>query len=117
MWEVGAGCPRTPSEPSDSEWTAVEKRSIPNPGSVTSEPELLAAITALRRQRGEPSLREIERSAREKGINLPRSTVGDILNGRFPTRERLFHLLIALGELPRNLPAWEMAWQRVKMGS
>jgi hypothetical protein len=63
---------------------------------------------------GQPSLREMEKKARDLGAGpLPRSTVADILAGfRMPSEELLVAYVQACGQHGRRVTLWRNAWAR-----
>lgn len=75
---------------------------------------LLEAMHQARLAAGQPSLREMEKKARDLGAGpLPRSTVADILAGfRMPSEELLVAYVQACGQRGRRLTLWRNAWAR-----
>ncbi|MFF7329101.1 helix-turn-helix domain-containing protein [Streptomyces sp. NPDC008150] len=75
---------------------------------------LLEAMHRVRLAAGQPSLREMQRRARDLGAGpLPRSTVADVLAGlRMPSEELLIAYLRACGQQEQNLAPWRQAWAR-----
>ncbi|MFB9533479.1 hypothetical protein [Nonomuraea roseola] len=63
------------------------------------------------------SLRELEaRADRAGGTRLPRATCADMLAGRrFPKRAVMMAFLRACRVAEEQLPAWERAWERVRV--
>ncbi|MFE9813350.1 hypothetical protein [Streptomyces sp. NPDC005548] len=66
--------------------------------------ELVAELAALRIRAGNPSLRDIQKRAEKlfagEGVSLAPSTVSGLLNGGYPSRERLLWLV-------RTLMSWD----------
>ncbi|MFB7241727.1 hypothetical protein CW362_00600 [Streptomyces populi] len=75
---------------------------------------LLEAMHQARLAAGQPSLREMEKKARDLGAGpLPRSTVADILAGsRMPSEELLVAYVRACGQHGRRIALWRNAWAR-----
>ncbi|MER5473036.1 helix-turn-helix transcriptional regulator [Streptomyces sp. NPDC002935] len=75
---------------------------------------LLEAMHQARLAAGQPSLREMEKKARDLGAGpLPRSTVADILSGfRMPSEELLVAYVRACGHQGRQVTLWRNAWAR-----
>ncbi|MFJ8142980.1 helix-turn-helix domain-containing protein [Streptomyces sp. NPDC096013] len=75
---------------------------------------LLEAMHRLRVDAGRPSLREMQRRARELDAGpLPRSTLADVLGGlRMPSEELLVAYVRACGQHGDNVPLWRDAWAR-----
>ncbi|MFF6990342.1 helix-turn-helix domain-containing protein [Streptomyces sp. NPDC010273] len=75
---------------------------------------LLEAMHRLRLAAGRPSLREMQKRARELGAgSLPRSTLAEVLAGlRMPSEELLIAYVRACGQHDENLPTWRHAWAR-----
>ncbi len=67
--------------------------------------------------RADLSLRELQaRTERLGGARLPRATCADMLAGRrFPRKEVMMAFLRACQVPERQLPAWERAWERVRI--
>ncbi|MFJ8793521.1 helix-turn-helix domain-containing protein [Streptomyces sp. NPDC102462] len=75
---------------------------------------LLEAMHRLHLDAGRPSLREMQRRARELGAGpLPRSTLADVLAGqRMPSEELLVAYVRACGQHDEKIPLWRNAWAR-----
>jgi hypothetical protein len=65
---------------------------------------------------GQPSLRELQKRARDLGTGpLPRSTLADVLAGfRMPSEELLIAYVRACGEQGHLLTLWRHAWARAQ---
>ncbi|MGW2642787.1 helix-turn-helix domain-containing protein [Streptomyces sp. NPDC001348] len=77
---------------------------------------LLEAMHRVRLAAGQPSLRELQRRARDMGTApLPRSTVADVLAGvRMPSEDLLIAYVRACGEQGHLLNLWRHAWARAQ---
>ncbi|MEU5254605.1 helix-turn-helix domain-containing protein [Streptomyces longwoodensis] len=77
---------------------------------------LLEAMHRVRLAAGQPSLRELQKRARELGTTpLPRSTVADVLAGlRMPSEDLLVAYVRACGEQGSLIPHWRHAWARAQ---
>ncbi|MCX5555810.1 helix-turn-helix transcriptional regulator [Streptomyces sp. NBC_00038] len=75
---------------------------------------LLEAMHRVRLAAGQPSLREMQKRARDLGTGpLPRSTVADVLAGvRMPSEELLVAYVRACGQHGHHLTLWRHAWAR-----
>ncbi|WP_405822304.1 helix-turn-helix domain-containing protein [Streptomyces sp. NBC_01390] len=75
---------------------------------------LLEAMHQVRLAAGQPSLREMQRRARELGAGpLPRSTVADVLAGlRMPSEDLLIAYVRACGHHDQHVVQWRGAWAR-----
>ncbi|MCK2220250.1 hypothetical protein MF672_041595 [Actinomadura sp. ATCC 31491] len=86
------------------------------PDAVTCHEEL---VRLLHRQfvRSDASLRELQaRAERAGGARLPRATCADMLAGRrFPKKAVMVAFLRACRLPADELPAWERAWERVRV--
>jgi hypothetical protein len=88
-----------------------------DPSGVTTLTQLAALLRQCRVRAGNPSLRDIERTAGKRGRALPRSTVAGVLAGRRrPRRELLLDLLDALGVPAEGKAAWTSAWEKAVGG-
>ncbi|MFB9372230.1 hypothetical protein [Kitasatospora albolonga] len=86
----------------------------PHPDYMQTPLDLLNGLKVHRRECGDPSLRQMERNARETGFHLPRSTSYRLLAGMPPDWKQVEAFLIACR--PRREPdlaAWRHAWQRI----
>ncbi|GAA2923846.1 hypothetical protein GCM10020221_19830 [Streptomyces thioluteus] len=110
-------------------WTRADRYAAAAPGlpglpgpvrpQFVSEPwQLFQAMTHLRREHGNPTLRELEeRACVDAGTKvslLPRSTLGPALRGtRFPRKEVLLSFVRHCGNVPEGrLRDWADAWER-----
>ncbi|GAA0412329.1 helix-turn-helix transcriptional regulator [Streptomyces luteireticuli] len=109
-------------------WTRADRSVAAGPGArvqgvlppqFVSEPwELFQAMAHLRREHGNPTLRELEErayvDAGHKVSLLPRSTLGPALRGtRFPRKDLLLSFVRHCGGVPeRGLRDWADAWER-----
>ncbi|MFI9593932.1 hypothetical protein [Nonomuraea sp. NPDC052265] len=86
------------------------------PESVTCH-EDLAKLLAEQFARADVSLRELQaRADRSGGARLPRSTCADMLAGRrFPKKAVMVAFLRGCRVPDHQLPAWERAWDRVRI--
>ncbi|MGW2155979.1 hypothetical protein [Nonomuraea sp. NPDC001699] len=86
------------------------------PESVTCH-EDLARLLAEQFARADVSLRELQaRADRSGGTRLPRSTCADMLAGRrFPKKAVMVAFLRGCRVPDHELPAWERAWDRVRI--
>jgi hypothetical protein len=77
---------------------------------------LLEAMHRVRLAAGQPSLRELQKRARDLGTGpLPRSTLADVLAGfRMPSEELLIAYVRACGEQGHLLTLWRHAWARAQ---
>ncbi|MFC4508007.1 MULTISPECIES: helix-turn-helix domain-containing protein [Streptomyces] len=75
---------------------------------------LLQAMHRVRLDAGQPSLRELQKRARELGAGpLPRSSVADVLAGlRMPSEDLLITYVRACGQQENLLVLWRHAWAR-----
>nr|WSY51494.1 helix-turn-helix domain-containing protein [Streptomyces sp. NBC_00886] len=91
---------------------------VPSPGHrpefVYHPAHLLEAMHRLRVDAGRPSLREMQRRARDLGAGpLPRSTLAEVLGGlRMPSEDLLVAYVRACGQRDENVPLWRHAWAR-----
>ncbi|MDF5754130.1 hypothetical protein [Spongiactinospora sp. TRM90649] len=74
-------------------------------------------LLAARFARADVSLRELQaRADRAGGTRLPRSSCADMLAGRrFPKKAMMVAFLRACRVPEHELPAWERAWERVRL--
>ncbi|MEU6229726.1 helix-turn-helix domain-containing protein [Streptomyces sp. NPDC047042] len=102
--ESAAGCPQPQSAP-----RAARRLEL-----VYHPAHLLQAMHQVRLAAGQPSLREMQKRARELGAGpLPRSTVADVLAGlRMPSEELLVAFVQACGHQGQNVAQWQRAWAR-----
>ncbi|AQZ62096.1 unnamed protein product [[Actinomadura] parvosata subsp. kistnae] len=79
--------------------------------------EELVALLAEQFARADVSLRELQaRADRSGGTRLPRATCADMLAGRrFPRKAVMVAFLRACQVPEQRLPAWERAWERVRL--
>lgn len=87
------------------------------PQFITEPWQLVHAMKDMRRQNGNPTLRELEERAhidvKNKVSLLPKSTVGAVLQGRMPAKGLLLNFVRFCGNVPENrLQEWEDAWER-----
>ncbi|MEU8384549.1 hypothetical protein [Streptosporangium sp. NPDC048865] len=82
-----------------------------------SRHEDLVRLLAERFARADASLRELQaRADRAGGTRLPRATCADMLAGRrFPKKAVMTAFLRACRVPEHQLPAWERAWERVRL--
>ncbi|MFI9552149.1 hypothetical protein [Nonomuraea endophytica] len=87
------------------------------PESVTCHEDLVKLL-AEQFARADVSLRELQtRADRAGGTRLPRSTCADMLAGRrFPKKAVMMAFLRGCRVPDPQLPAWERAWDRVRVG-
>lgn len=85
------------------------------PQYITEPWQLVHAMHHMRRQNGNPTLRELEERATVRGVSfLPKSTVAAVLRGRMPAKTLLRHFVRCCGNVPdHRLKDWEDAWERV----
>ncbi|MEV0829677.1 hypothetical protein [Nonomuraea rubra] len=85
--------------------------------SVTRHEELVRLL-AEQFVRADVSLRELQaRADRAGGTRLPRATCADMLAGRrFPKKAVMVAFLRGCRVPEQRLPAWERAWERVRVG-
>ncbi|GAA2213720.1 hypothetical protein GCM10009850_091830 [Nonomuraea monospora] len=85
--------------------------------SVTRHEELVRLL-AEQFARADVSLRELQaRADRAGGTRLPRATCADMLAGRrFPKKAVMVAFLLGCRVPADRLPAWERAWERVRVG-
>jgi hypothetical protein len=83
-----------------------------------SRHEDLVKLLAEQFARADVSLRELQaRADRMGGTRLPRATCADMLAGRrFPKKAVMMAFLRACEVPEHQLPAWERAWERVRVG-
>jgi len=76
--------------------------------------QLVHAMNQIRRENGNPTLRELEEKAIRHGVSfLPRSTIGAVLRGRMPAKAMLLNFVRYCGNVPDNqLEHWADAWER-----
>ncbi|MEV1001424.1 CBM35 domain-containing protein [Nonomuraea sp. NPDC050202] len=100
----------------DKDLPAAGEEGGPVPESVNSHEELVAML-AEQFARADVSLRELQaRADREGGTRLPRATCADMLAGRrFPRKAVMMAFLRACQVPEHRLPAWERAWERVRL--
>lgn len=93
-----------------------DPRSESGPESVTSHEDLVKLL-AEQFARADVSLRELQtRADRAGGTRLPRSTCADMLAGRrFPKKAVMVAFLRGCRVPDHQLPAWERAWERVRV--
>ncbi|MFI7418526.1 hypothetical protein [Nonomuraea sp. NPDC049684] len=86
------------------------------PESVTCHEDLVRLL-AEQFARADVSLRELQaRADRAGGVRLPRSTCADMLAGRrFPKKAVMVAFLRGCRVPDHRLPAWERAWDRVRI--
>ncbi|GGO05852.1 hypothetical protein GCM10010116_11490 [Microbispora rosea subsp. aerata] len=79
--------------------------------------EDLVKLLAAEFARADTSLRELEaRADKLGGVRLPRATCADMLAGRrFPKKAVMLAFLRACRVPEQQLPAWERAWERVRI--
>ncbi|MER5513052.1 helix-turn-helix transcriptional regulator [Streptomyces sp. NPDC002766] len=87
-----------------------------DPMFVTNPGELRAALLALHRRAGCPSLRDLERRATVHGVTvLPHSTLGAVLRGeRMPSEHLLAYFIAACGVPTAPPHVWEQARLRAR---
>ncbi|MFD9943093.1 hypothetical protein ACFWYW_15140 [Nonomuraea sp. NPDC059023] len=87
------------------------------PESVTCHEDLVKLL-AEQFARADVSLRELQtRAERAGGARLPRTTCADMLAGRrFPKKAVMLAFLRGCRVPDAQLPAWERAWDRVRVG-
>jgi hypothetical protein len=85
-------------------------------GAVNSHEDLVKLLTE-EFARADASLRELQaRADRTGGTRLPRATCADMLAGRrFPKKAVMMAFLRACRVPEQQLPAWERAWERVRI--
>ncbi|MBM9506544.1 hypothetical protein [Actinacidiphila acididurans] len=85
------------------------------PQFITEPWQLVHAMHHMRRENGNPTLRELEERATVRGVSfLPKSTVAAVLRGRMPAKTLLRHFVRCCGNVPEHrLKDWEDAWDRV----
>ncbi|MEV5412999.1 hypothetical protein AB0K60_29710 [Thermopolyspora sp. NPDC052614] len=67
--------------------------------------------------RADLSLRDLQNRTARMGMRLARSTCSDMLAGRrFPKKAQMVAFLMACGVPEHQIPEWERAWERVRMG-
>ncbi|MFD0475581.1 hypothetical protein ACFQ0B_50690 [Nonomuraea thailandensis] len=88
----------------------------PAPESVSTHEELVALL-AEQFARADVSLRELQaRADRAGGTRLPRATCADMLAGRRFPRKAVMMAFVRACQVPEHrLPAWERAWERVRL--
>ncbi|GAA3798071.1 hypothetical protein GCM10022403_034910 [Streptomyces coacervatus] len=92
------------------------RRIVVLPPQFITEPwQLVHAMNHLRRENGNPTLREMEEKAVVQGVSfLPRSTVDAVLRGRMPAKALLLNFVRYCGDVPdHQLQHWAHAWERV----
>jgi hypothetical protein len=84
----------------------------PNPASVSTVTELAYELRLLKIHAGDPSVRELSRTARSMGAVLPHSTAQDALSGKrgLPRLPTVLALVRALGVTETD--PWRDAWRR-----
>ncbi|MFF4756944.1 hypothetical protein ACWD5R_45450 [Streptomyces sp. NPDC002514] len=98
--------------------TGEEPRIVVLPAEFITEPwQIVQAMKRMRREHGNPTLRELEKRAyidlKNKVSLLPRSTVGAVLRGRMPAKNLLLSFVRYCGNIPESqLQGWEDAWER-----
>ncbi|MFF9559073.1 helix-turn-helix domain-containing protein [Streptomyces albus] len=92
----------------------VRRTAVLSPQFITEPWQLIHAMNRMRRENGEPTLRELEEKATVRGVSfLPRSTVSAVLRGRMPAKPLLRHFVRCCGNVPEHrLKDWEDAWDR-----
>lgn len=88
-----------------------------SPVEAVSSHEELVRLLATEFARADVSLRELEaRVGKLGGTRLPRATCADMLAGRrFPKKAVMLTFLRACQVPQERLPAWERAWERVRI--
>lgn len=77
--------------------------------------QLIQLMIDLRLASGQPSLRDLEKTANAAGKALPKSTLADILRGvRAPSREILATFVTACGAPEEEVPLWIEALSRTQ---
>ncbi|MBA0054354.1 hypothetical protein E0L36_26950 [Streptomyces sp. AJS327] len=109
LWEAAA-------RHTESGTSAISHASVLRPEFITEPWELVHAMRQLRREQGNPSLRELESRATVRGGSyLPHSTVSAVLRGRMPGKELLLYYVRYCGRVPEDqLGPWAEAWERVR---
>lgn len=87
------------------------------PQFITEPWQLIHAMNHMRRENGNPTLRELEEKAyvdvENKVSLLPKSTVGAVLQGRMPAKDLLLNFVRHCGNVPEiQIQDWEDAWER-----
>ncbi|TYB64304.1 hypothetical protein FXF51_21490 [Nonomuraea sp. PA05] len=102
--------------PTNTRPPAAGQEGGPAPETVHSHAELVALL-AEQFARADVSLRELQaRADRAGGTRLPRATCADMLAGRrFPRKAVMVAFLRACQVPEERLPAWERAWERVRL--
>ncbi|WP_326647422.1 helix-turn-helix transcriptional regulator [Streptomyces sp. NBC_01750] len=104
MWEL------TPLSPEDGS-SQVDLH--PDPDAVTSVSELGYQLRLLRLSAGAPTLRLMATSAAQRGVSLPRSTIGNAVSGRhLPSLDTVLTFASVCGCPTDELSRWRAAWQR-----
>lgn len=87
------------------------------PLEAVSRPEELAMLLNQQIARADLSLRELQaKTDKMGGTRLARSTCSDMLAGRrFPRKAQMVTFLRACGVPEEQIPAWERAWERVRV--
>ncbi|MFC8450159.1 helix-turn-helix domain-containing protein [Kitasatospora sp. NPDC057223] len=92
-----------------------------HPELIEDFPQLRRALRELRAKHGQPSLRELEKRAGRRddgGPILPKSTLGEILNGRKrPDRSHVLAFATAMGASNTMVQTWGRAWDRAGRNS
>lgn len=85
-----------------------------SPQFITEPWQLVHAMNHLRRENGNPTLRELEERAVVRGVSfLPKSTVGAVLRGRLPAKALLLNFVHYCGNVQdEQLQHWADAWER-----
>jgi hypothetical protein len=82
--------------------------------SVTSREELAEFLRTLYVRADSPSYRALSVWAdKHHKPALPKTTVGDILRGRFPRKEKMLVFIEACGVPAGELKPWRQAWERI----
>ncbi|WP_188299883.1 helix-turn-helix domain-containing protein [Streptomyces sp. CBMA156] len=84
-----------------------------DPQQVDSFADLRRAMHEMRRKADWPSLRELDRRARERGERLPSSTLSLVLKGEAPLRKPVFLAYMEVcGVKEARRAQWAAAWER-----
>jgi hypothetical protein len=92
-----------------------------DPAKILTLDDLVFYLRRLRVRAGAPSLRQLEKWARDNSkpghdLALPRSSVADALAGdHLPPRRLVLAFVEACGVAPHALPPWADAWERVAL--
>ncbi|WP_191971849.1 helix-turn-helix domain-containing protein [Streptomyces luteolifulvus] len=94
----------------------VPRSVVLSPQFITEPWQLVQAMNHMRRESGNPTLRELEERAVVRGVSfLPKSTVGAVLRGRLPAKALLLNFVRYCGNVPdEQLQHWADAWERVR---